>query len=168
MIQIGKKNKRECGYAILELLFYIAFFVILSLVVINAMITMSKAFKETAIQAELSQSGTIMERMAREIRQASAINSISATDLTLSTKGVSGADTTMEFKLSGSSLQLLENGNFTGNLNPPNITITVLAFTSITTNQGKAVKIALTVKSTDDGLGRLQNFYDTIVLRGNY
>src|SRR3989338_8033873 len=79
----------ERGYAILELLFYITFFSILSLVVINAMITMTKSFRETAIQAELIESGSIMERMEREIRQALSINSIVANDLKLNTKDIS-------------------------------------------------------------------------------
>jgi type II secretory pathway pseudopilin PulG len=165
MIKIIKKRD---GYAILELLFYIAFFSILSLVVINAMITMARSFRETAIQTQLVQSGTIMERMSREIRAAYDINSIGASDLKLNTKDSGGANKTVEFLLSGSNLQLLENNILTGNLNTSNIMIAGLAFTQITTVKGKAVKIFLTVKSSDDALGRNQDFYDTIVLRGSY
>lgn len=164
-----KISKTKNGYAILELLFYIAFFSVLSLVVINAMITMSKSFKETTIQAELVQSGTIMERMSREIRQASDISSISANDLVLNT----GVNKKVEFKFISDEpdIQLWENSGsniFTGNLNTPNIIVTALTFTQIITTKGKAVKILLTVKSTNDVSGRTQNFYDTIVLRGIY
>lgn len=162
------KNKRKNGYAILELLFYISFFVVLSLVVINALITMAGAFRETTIYAELTQSGNIMERMGREIRGATGINSITATDLVLSTKDNNGANKTEEFLLSGTNLQFLENGILTGNLNPANIAIVSLGFSEITTTQGKAIKISLVVKSVDDALSRTQNFYDTIVLRGSY
>ena len=165
MIKIFKKSQ---GYAILELLFYIAFFSILSLVVINAMITMARAFKETTIQSEFVQGGTIMERMSREIRQAYSINSIGANDLELDTKDSGGASKTVEFLLSGSNLQLLENNTLTGNLNTPNIIVSALTFTQITTVKGKAVKIFFTVKSVNDASGRNQDFYNTIVLRGNY
>lgn len=173
MIKIYKNNKmiskKNQGYAILELLFYITFFATLSLVVINAMITMSRSFRETAIQAQLVRSGSIMERMSREIRQATDINSISANDLVLNT----GANKTIEFKFISDEpdVQLWENSGsniFTGNLNTPNIIVTAITFTQIITTKGKAVKILLTVKSTNDVSGRTQDFYDTIVLRGSY
>src|SRR3989338_11636378 len=76
-----KDRPLEYGYAILELLFYVVFFSILSLVVINAMITMARVFRETAVYAELVQSGVIMERIGREIRTSYDISSISSSDL---------------------------------------------------------------------------------------
>ena len=174
MIRIHKKNgiifkeKTKGGYAILELLFYISLFAILSVVVINSMITMTKSFGETKIQAELVQSGTIMERISREIRQAKDINLTSSSDLILNTTDGSGGAKTVEFLLSGSNLEILENGTLTGNLNTPNIAVTGITFLQATTTKGKAVKIILSVRSNDDSLNRVQNFYDTIVLRGSY
>lgn len=168
MSKIIKKNEMKYGYAILELLFYISLFAVLSLLVINAMITMARSFKETTIQAELVQSGTIMERMSREIRQAYDIGAISSSDITLNTKDDAGANKTVEFLLFGTNVQLLENTVFTGDLNTPNIVVTALIFTQITTVQGKAVKVFLTVRSTNDTLARTQDFYDTVVLRGSY
>jgi Tfp pilus assembly protein PilE len=166
MIKIIKKNS---GYTIIELLFYIALFSVLSVVVINAMLTMAKAFKETAIQAELVQSGTIMERMSREIRGAYDIDPTStSTDLKLNTKDSGGANKTVELLLSGTNLELIENGTLTGNLNTSKINVTAVTFTQITTTQGKAVKIFLTIRSVDDILARTQDFYDTVVLRGSY
>src|SRR3989344_9269338 len=78
-------KKKNSGYSILELLFYIAFFVTFSLFVINAMIMMTKSFKETSIYGELAQGGVILERIGREIRQADNISSISVNDLILNT-----------------------------------------------------------------------------------
>ncbi len=157
----------KAGYALLELLFYISFFAILSIAVINSMITMTKAFRETTIQAELLQSGSIIEKISRDIRQADSISSISSTDLKMNTTGV---DTVVEFKLVGSDIQFLENGSSTstGNLNTPNIVVTALSFTQITTNAGKAVRVTMSVRSTSDALGRTVDFYDTIALRGSY
>jgi len=166
MILNIKKNKN--GYAVLELIFYIAIFVILSILVIDAMITMTKSFRETVIQAELVQSGTIMEKISREIRASYGINSISASDLILNTKNDAGANKTVEFKFVGTDIQFWDAGSNIGNLNTPKIVVTALSFTQITTVKGKAVKISLTIKSANDALGRTQNFYDTIVLRGSY
>lgn len=167
MRTIRKTTKRE-GYAILELLFYIAFFSLLSLVVINAMITMAQAFKETETQTELLRSGSIMERISREIRSAESINTISASDLKLNTTDSAGTAKTVEFLLSDATIQLLENNVLTGNLNSLNITVSGLTFTEITTVNGKAVKIILTVQSVNDKYNRSVDFYDTVVLRGVY
>ena len=156
------------GYTLVELLFYIAFFSILSIVVIQSLVTMTRSFKETSIQAELVQSGTIIERISREIRQAYDISSISATNLGLASTDSAGANKTVEFLLSGTSLQLLENSVLTGNLNTPTIVVTDLSFTQITTLKGKAVKIALSFRSSNDALNRVQTFYDTVVLRNGY
>jgi len=159
--------KKTQGYSVVELIFYIAFFAVLSLVAIEAMLTMARSFKETAIQTSLTQSG-MMERITREIRQAYGINSIASSDLVLNTKDDNGADKTVEFQLSGANLKLLENNVLTGNLNPANISVTGLAFTQITTLHGNAIKIVLTIKSTQDSYDRTFDFYDTVVLRGAY
>jgi len=168
MSKIINKNENKNGYAVLELLFYISFFVVLSLVVISTMITMSRAFRGTAIQAEMIQSGNIMERISREVRASYDINTISANDLQLNTKDSEGVNKIVEFLFSNSNVQLLENDTFIGNLNTPNISVVDLSFTQITTTKGKAVKVFLTVKSNNDTLGNTQNFYNTVVLRGNY
>ncbi|OGI67886.1 hypothetical protein A3A05_01685 [Candidatus Nomurabacteria bacterium RIFCSPLOWO2_01_FULL_41_12] len=163
-----KINKTKHGYAILELLFYIVFFSILSLVVINAMITMARIFRETTVYAELVQSGVIMERIGREIRTSYDISSISSSDLALNTTDSIGANKTIRFLLSGTDLQFFENAVLTGNLNTPNIVVTGLTFSQITTVQGKTVKVVLSLRSSNDKLNRVQDFYDTIVLRGGY
>lgn len=161
-------NKTKQGYTILELLFYIAFFSVLSLVVINAMIAMSSSFKETAIHSRLAQGGNIMERISREIRSSVNINSISATDLVLDSKDEAGVSKTVEFLLNGSDIQLLENGVLIGNLNNPNLLVTNLSFTQIDTNKSKAVKISFSIRAVDDLSLRVEDFYDTVVLRGIY
>ncbi|MBI5139530.1 hypothetical protein HZA26_02900 [Candidatus Nomurabacteria bacterium] len=161
------KNTNK-GYGIIEALFYIAILVMLSLVVINSLFTMTKSFKESTIQADLVQSSMIMERVTREIRQAHGVASISATLLRLNTKDDLDNDKTVQFTLSGTDIQLLENDVLTGNLNTPNIQVTSLSFTEITTPAGKAVKVILSVKSGRDDQNRIVDFYDTVVLRGDY
>lgn len=166
MIKI--KPQKNKGYAIVELLFYFAFFAVLSLVVIEAMIVMSKSFKETLVQGQWMQGTNILERMSREIRAANDMHIIGSNDLTLNTTDEAGEDKTIQFLLSNNNLAFLENGVLTGNLNSTNVVVTGLTFTEITTAVGKAVKIVLTVRSTDDLLNRTQTFYNTVVLRGIY
>ena len=160
--------KTKEGYALIELLFYISIFAILILVVINSMIVMTKSFRETTIQAEFVNASSIMERMSREIRQASDISSISTSNLVLNTTDEFEVDKTVEFSLSNSNIDFSEDGISQGNLNTPNIIISNLNFTEITTTEGKAIKILITLYSTNDDLNRNIDFYNTIALRGNY
>lgn len=162
------KPKKQNGYSILELIFYISIFTILVFMVINAMIVMAKSFKETAIQTELVQSRSIMERISREIKQASNIALINTTNLKLNTKDSAGTDKTIEFLLSGSDIQLLEDDVLIGNLNTGSMNVMALSFTRIITPKSDGVKIFLTVKSSNDVLARNRDFYDTVILRGGY
>jgi len=174
MHKINLKIKKESacstqsGYTVIELLFYISIFVVVSIVVINSMVVMSRSFRETTLQAQLFQASSVVERISREIRQASDINSISASSLVLQTKDSSGLAKTVQFLLSGTNIQLIENNVLTGNLNAPNIIVTSLSFTQINSTTSKAVKIILSVRSANDTLNRIFNFYNTIVLRGSY
>lgn len=165
---IKNKIKNNSGYAVLETIFYIVLFAILSIAVINALITMTQSFKETAMYGELMQGGDVMERMSRDIRNAYGINSITSTSLKLNTKDTAGVNKTVEFNLSGNDVRLLENDSFIGNLNTANISITNLSFTQINTTKGSAIKILLSLRSNHDALNRIQDFYTTVVLRGDY
>ncbi|MFZ3015603.1 MAG: hypothetical protein WA101_01205 [Minisyncoccia bacterium] len=167
MIKINKKNY---GYVLLETVFYVCFFVILSTAVISAMVTMFKSYKETVIQTELERSSVILDKISREIRQATGINSINndGNNLVINTKDDVDADKTVEFLISGSDLQIKENDILIGNLNTPNIIVNDLSFVQIATAKGNAVKIFLSVSSVFDSSNRIENFYNTVVLRGNY
>lgn len=161
------KNRKQ-GHSLIELLFYISILALVTLVVIKSLFVMTSSFRETSFQAELIGSSSIMERMSREIRQSVSINTISANSLTLNTKDGSGVDKTVIFSLAGSDINFTDNGVSMGNLNTPNISVSSLVFTEITTTKGKAVKISLTLSSINDKLSRTVNFYNTIALRGMY
>jgi hypothetical protein len=109
-----------------------------------------------------------MERLSREIKHATGVNSLSSSDLVLNTTDDNDIAITVEFRLSGSNVEMLQGGNLVGNLNSPSIVVTGLTFTQITTTAGTAVKIFYTVRSTKDSLARTQDYYDTAVIRGDY
>lgn len=165
---MNKRTKTIKGYTIIEMIFYVALVVLLTISVVSSLVVMTRAFKETSIQGDFIESANIMERISRETRFSNSINAIGANDLKLNTKDDAGNAKTVRFVLSNSNIEFYENDVFTGNLNSPNIAVTALSFVQITTTQGKAVKISLTFKSNRDTTNRTKDFYDTIVLRGNY
>lgn len=165
-----QKNKKytERGYSLVEVLFYVSLFAILILAVINSLVTMTKAFREVSIQTDLTNSHFILERISRETRRAFGINTISANNLKLNTKDDIGNNETVHFVFTGFNLQFFKNDVFIGNLNNTNIEVTAVSFIEITTTVGKAIKISISVRSTKDVFSRVENFYDTVVLRGDY
>ncbi len=167
---IKRIKKINSGYTLIEMIFYIALFAMLSAVVISSMVTMMKSFKEVGIQREITQGGEIMERISREIKQANKINSVVDIngDLKLDTKDEVGAYKLVEFVLTNSNIRLLENNNYTGDLNSPNIKVVALSFSQINTTKGQAIKISLTISSKHDSQNRNYDYNNTIVLRGNY
>ncbi|MEI7809932.1 MAG: hypothetical protein WCI41_00020 [bacterium] len=165
---IKKNIQNQKGYSLIEMLFYISIFCALFIVVINSLIIMTKSFKQTSVNGELVQSGTIMEKISHEIKQAYDINSISSTSLVLNTKDASGNNKTVQFNSSGDDILFTDNGTLVGALNNPNIQISNLSFTQISTLQGKEVKIFFTVNAIDDAQNKTYDFYDTVILRGTY
>ncbi len=163
---ISFKNKK--GFTLLEMVFYVALFSLVSLILVQAIITMIASFRETQVTADINQANQVLERMSREIRQAQSINTITASSLKLDTTDSSGNPATITFTLSGTDIELSQNDVLIGDLNSTNLKITSLAFTQITTTNSSAIKLTATVGSNRYGSTRTANFYDTLVLRGSY
>ena len=115
---INKFKNNNSGYSLIEMLFYISLFAMLTMVIVNSMMTMTKSFKEVSIQREITQGGEIMERISREIRGAKQINTIADVngDLKLNTTDDVGNAKTIEFLLANNNLQIID-----GQVVPPAI-----------------------------------------------
>ena len=170
MIKRNLKNNK--GITLMETVFYVSIFALMSIVIINCLIVMMKSYKETIITRNLVQGGIMIEKISREIRQAYDIDPASTgTDLKLLTTDNSGNPRTVEFEYDQTGLMaIVENGVSFGDLTISNVKVANnFAFTPITTAKGKAVKIHLNIRSTNDTTGLyVQDFDDTIVLRGSY
>ncbi|MFA5933887.1 MAG: hypothetical protein WC795_01535 [Candidatus Paceibacterota bacterium] len=169
--------KSNCcrGATIFELLVYILIFSLTSIFVIDAVIVMTKSFAETRSNHDLLDGGlNALERMSREIRLAKSIDGSNSTldvspgVLFLNTTDDAGNTKTVEFYLNNGVLTLKENGAVSGVLVGQNISVTNLVFRQITTVQGSAIKVELTVQDTRGSAHRTEDFYDTIILRGDY
>jgi len=161
-------KKRNSGASILETIFYIALLLAFSILIINALFTMTKAFKGTTIQSDLMHGGTIMERISREIRQAKSIVFITPNSIKLNSIDETGTDKTIEFNFSNSNINLTENETLVGNLNSLDVSVVNLSFLQINTTNSIAIKIFLTIKSNKDSTWREESFYNTVVFRGIY
>ena len=163
------------GFTLVEMIIYIAFFAILSVLAVNATIMVMKSFYTLRLNQSVKQSATVaLERLSREVRNAYDIDTANSTlgsspgRLTLNTKDAVGANTTMEFYVDGASqLRLKEGCVDKGSLVTKSVTLTNLVFRSISTTNSKAVKIEMTLHDSRATTTQAVKFYDTIVLRGS-
>jgi len=159
------------GYSLIELLIYIALFAILSVVLIQSLVTSfrvyaaSQSYRRVQAEGELS-----MERIVREIRSATTITTSTSTFdsspgvLALVGTDSVGATRTVTFSVSNGQLQINDNGT-SGALTSTKVSVGTLIFRKITTTYSTAVKVELTLTTTV-GQTLTSSFYDTVILRG--
>lgn len=162
------RTQHNKGFTLVEMIFYTALFTAISLILIQAVVSMVSSFRETQVTADINQTNQLLERVAREIRQSNSIDTISSTSLKINTEDSVGSPKTVTFTLSGTDLELYEDDVLTGDLNSANLALTSLNFTQITTGHSTAIRISMTVKSNRHGSSRTVDFYDTLVMRGAY
>lgn len=169
------RHSSQRGFTLVEMILYITFFAMLSVLTVDATILMMKSFYTLRINQNVSQSATTaMERMSREIRNAYDFDSLNSTfgtspgRLTLNTKDDLGANTTIEFYVDGANqLNMKVGGVDMGQLMSKTVTVTNLIFQSITTANSKAIKMEMTLSDSRPGISKTMKIYDTIVLRGS-
>jgi len=169
----NSNKNRKSGYSLVETLVYVAIFSILSVVVVRTIVVMMRSFSETVVIRDFLKTSFIMERVSREIRIAESTDPTSIFDsspgyLKINSTDDSGNPKIVEFQLIGTDLQLKENSVVIGNLNIANIKIISLIFRQISTPQGEAIKIEMSIQNIHDKSARIENFYDTVEMRGGY
>lgn len=158
--RLSKQNK---GFSLIEVLFYLSLFAMLSIVIVQSSVILTNSFRVTKTNLELAQASSIMERISREVRQARSISTISSNSLKLANQ-----DGTVQFTLSSGDILFYVNDVLVGNLNPENIDISALEFTQINTVNSSAVKIYLALNSNNFNSNKTAEYYNTVVLRGSY
>ena len=161
------------GFSLVETIIYLAIFTMVSVLVINSFITVMGSFAVTRTNRSLLEAGVNgMERMSREIRQASSID-LANSNLTngilqLNSTETNGDPIVIKFSKEGSILNLYQGGSLSGSLLGENIALDSLIFRRIATAHGEAVKIEMILSDTRSKINKTENFYNTIILRGSY
>lgn len=179
MIKFFIKQNKQKGSSLLETIIYIAIFGIISIAVISSSVVVINSFSNTRVTRNMLESGnTAMERMTREIRQATSIDiansslGVNPGYLQLNTVDSLGAARVVKFSVTNGILNLYQ-----GATNPPtltdsllgqNITVSNLVFRRISIPTGEAVKIEMTLLNNSTKNPLTRNFYDTVILRGGY
>lgn len=164
---------KKSGYSLVEMVIYVAILSAISLVIINMLISFTKSYQTLGALRVAEHSGIdFMERVTREIRGATSVDSANSTlgtspgVLTLvSTFG--GVSTTTKFYVQNGIIKMDVNGVYFGPLTVSNSSTTNLTFTSLANSVSSAVKVDLTVQGTAGTATRVKSYHSTIILRGN-
>lgn len=161
-------KKTKNGYTLVETIFYVSLFAIVSFILLDVLMKMTDLFINTAVRADIVQGSKILENISRELKQGENFT-FSSNILTVNTRDEYGNPRTVVYTLSGTNIGINDSvlGNL-GNLNTPNISVVSFDIDSINTLQSKAAKIYLSIRSNRDVVANVENFQNTIVLRGSY
>ena len=163
------EHSKSKGFSLVEILIYLAIFTTLSILVINSFINIISSFNTTNTNRKLQEAGLgSMERVVREIRQAKSIDIANSSSNTLQLNSTNSSNNPMIIKIisENNDLNLYKDSNLEGNLLLSKIDLTSLVFRRISTSLGEAVKIEMTLQ--DQRSDKAVNFYDTVILRGEY
>lgn len=169
-----KNINKKSGFTLMEILIYVAIFVMLAGVVITSFTVVVGTFSNSQTNRDLQESGsTSMERMVREIRQANTVNpssnlGVTPGNLELATVDSGGAAATVRFVFENNAVNMYKNGALQDNLLGQNVVPTSLIFRKISTSNGTAVRIEMTLKDNRGKDHRTASYYDTVILRGAY
>jgi Tfp pilus assembly protein PilW len=172
-MKMRNKIKKIRAFSLVETIIYLAIFTMVSILVINSFITVMSSFATTRSNRSLLEAGiSSMERMSREIRQASSID-LANSNLGLGTLQLNSIDindnlTTIKFKKENSTLNIYQAGTLSGSLVDQNIVVDSLIFRRIATAHGEAIKIEMILSDARSKINKTESFYNTIILRGGY
>lgn len=166
------KNYKKSGYSLVEAVFYISILTLFFIIIINTIISFTKPYREILVLRYTERSGLdSMERMTRDIRGATSVNSGSSTlgshpgVLTIvSTFG--GISTTTRFYIDNGVLKVDVNGTYAGPLTSSKATVTNLVFRQMSNSRSSAVKVDVTISSSIGSTTRTKKYYSTTIIKG--
>ena len=172
--KILKNNK---GFTLIETIIYIVVFSMMSIALVQVIISINKAYGAIKSNQALEMSASdSLNKMSRDIRNATSVLigpstnfGVSPGKLALSSKDGSGVVHTVEYYVDANKmLQVKEDGISVGKLTSSSTPISNLVFSQITTGNSSAVKIDLSLQVLKDKATTTESFHSTYVLRGSY
>ncbi len=164
--------KKQGGYTLAELIIYMGVLVALTVIIVGMLVRISHSKDRLVSAQRLATSAIVsMDRMTREIRNASNVNTASSIlgtspgKLVLSGVDASGAARTVEFSIVTNTLRIKENSVDMGPLTESNIRVTSLIFDRSASTTDQAIRIRMTMESGTSSSYKSENFYSTTILR---
>jgi len=159
-------KKLQKGFTFIELLLYLGILTImLSAIIPYAWNIIGGGQKSNTQEEVFSQARFIAERIKYEIRNASGINSVTATAISLSKTEAQLNPTVID--LNSGNIRITQGAGSPVVLNSPDTTISALTFTNYTSgdNKTKNIKFTFTLESNYNSVR--QEFTETTTITGD-
>lgn len=156
------------GYSLLELVIYIGLFALLSIVLVQSLISMVHTYAAAARYRALQNNGElIMERITRDVRNGTTLTaSACATPVgSITVAGTNNEPYTLAYTVIDGRMQLSSNGAGAEELSTSEVVITGFAVCAFTTPVGSGAKISLSL-SAAGSTPATASFYSTVLTRG--
>ena len=161
------------GYSLIEMVIYVSLLTALFIMAINMLLSFSQSYK-TLSALRIAEHSAIdsMERITREVRSATSVDSANSTlgtspgviTLVATSAGVS---TTTKFYVQNGVLKVDVAGVYLGPLTLSSATTTNLVFRLLNNGTSNAVKIDLTVEATAGNITKAKTYHSTVILQRN-
>ena len=163
------------GFTMVELVVYIGMFALISVVLVNSLMSTIRISNELRAARDINDSAvSVMERLTRDLRGGTQIDLVNSSfganpgRLTFQTLSASGTAMTVEYYVSTSTLLVKENGVVRGSLLSSRTKIDGLVFYYVSSGATTGVKTELHLRSVRGGISDVDHFYNTTILRGTY
>lgn len=163
-----KKKQIQKGFTLIELILYIAIVTIL----LNALVPFAWNMIEGGVksatgQEVFTQGQYVADRITFEIRNASDINSVSSTQISLATANPATNPTIIS--LNAGVINLKQGSAPPIALNSANTTISSLNFTNYSSSDGntKNIQFIFTIKANYSGAGTRQEYNASVQMEGS-
>ena len=158
------------GLSLIETMIYIAILLAVLLLFVNLIISISKSYVTIRMIRKLDLAAvSSMDRITREIRNASNINIASLLGINPSKLVLDNANATQSaFSVIDNQLHIEIDGIDNGSLLPAGITAPVFNIRRVLTGHSMGVKIEMTLENKEGNNTRDQKYYSTVIIRGSY
>jgi len=158
------------GFSLIELLIYIALLSVIVVVVVSVLLSLTRAYGAFKVSQRINNSAiTALERITRDSRNAESIDLANSTfdvhpgRLTLNTGTM-----TIEIYLDGDVLKVREDGVDIGSLTTQRVSVSSFVLRHLFSGSIEAIKIELTLTSSQGEFTKTERFYSAAVLRDTY
>lgn len=158
----------------METVVYTALVALLSVLVVQSILAMSKTFKSVRVSRDLENSALVaLDRITREIRLSDSVapGGIFGTNTSKLMLAYSSSPAiTREFSVTtDKTLNLIENGIDSGPLTSTNVSVTVFRVDQATTSSKTAFRVTLTLQDKRDTVSpKSATFYTAAAMRNLY
>lgn len=155
------------GFSLLESLVYIAILSVMTVLIINVLVTTARSYSTLKLARSINNSAiTSLERMNREIKSA---NDVSVGESTFNTHPgklkINIGSETREFYIDNGVLKIKEDGVDKGALTRDGISVDNLVFRNLNNGGVKAIRIEMTLSGAYRNTTNTKKFYSFAVLR---